>query len=83
MITELISLILENKVEGGGKTTYPICINIPYIWAIIYNAVESFITGTKLEIVLLSANTNFTEYFFHIGETSLNQFCNTPKAYKL
>lgn len=48
---------------GGGKTTYPICINIPYIWAIENNAVEFFIMGTKLEIVLYLANANFVVYF--------------------
>jgi len=42
----------KRKIGGGGKTTYPICINIPYIWAIENNAVKFLIVGTKLEIVL-------------------------------
>jgi restriction endonuclease S subunit len=42
----------KRKKGGGGKPTYPICINIPYIWAIENNAVEFLIVGTKLEIVL-------------------------------
>lgn len=49
--------MLKNKnMEGGGKTTYPICIIIPYMRAIVYNAVEFFISGTKVKIVLFQTN---------------------------
>jgi len=57
-------------MEGGGKTTYPICINIPYMRAIEYNSDEFLITGSKVEIVLLPANTNFAGdlFFFCINK---------------
>lgn len=71
----------RKKIKGGGgKTTYPICINIPYIWAIENNAEESFIMSTKLEIVLYWANTNFTDIYFHLISTTFIHYCNTPKA---
>lgn len=64
MIIEFIRIEWEKqKKGGGGKTTYPMCINIPYIRAIESNAVVVFIVGTKIEIVLLSANANLDSFF--------------------